>query len=471
MLFSSIGFLFFFVAVLTSYAALSRSWTARKILLLVASYGFYMVWNPPFVLLLMGSTLLDYMAGKRIAASRDRRVKNAWLVASCIGNLGVLGFFKFGDFLVSNVWYLAQPAVQYPELLRDVVLPVGISFYTFQSLSYTIDVYRDRRSVASGPLDFALYVSFFPQLVAGPILRARDFLPQLSENKPLRAGNARVGIDQVARGFAKKLLIADALAPYVDTVFASPASFGAVNILLALYAYSFQIYCDFSGYSDIAIGTARILGFRVPDNFQLPFLARNPREHWQRWHMSLSSWLRDYLYIPLGGSRLSPPRTYVNLLLTMTLGGLWHGAAWNFVLWGLYHGVWLCAHRLVSGAAPPAAVAAGGRASRLWHWISVGLMFHVVCGSWVLFRAQSLTDSGHLVSGLLDFAAPFYHVDPMVLLLIGIGFGSHILGSAKGLARSWDETGWLTRGLWYAFLTLLIFLRSSRSEAFIYFQF
>ena len=462
LLFNSLEFAFFYVAVLALYTLFRTSWSLRKGLLLVASYVFYMAWNPPYVVLLLFSTALDFVAGRRIAASESRWVRRFWLVASCVGNLGVLVFFKYSDFLLEIFWIAVDPPVAYPAVIRDLALPLGISFYTFQSLSYTIDVFRDRRAATSNPLDFAVYVAFFPQLVAGPIIRSREFLPQLKTNRSASREELLSGFDQIARGFAKKVLCADVLATYVDVVFAEPESFGAVNLWLAIYAYAFQIYFDFSGYTDIAIGSARTLGLRVPPNFRLPYLARGPADFWSRWHISLSTWLRDYLYIPLGGSRAPRVRIYGNLAITMLLGGLWHGAAWHFVVWGAYHGAWLIAHRMLfrdrQGFAMP-------------ELLSIGLTFHAVCAGWVLFRAQSLADAFSVYRGLLDFSSPISSVSPLVLAVISIGFVSHFLGASKRLAAAWDAKPVDVQVVVWIATAVALFLLGGETGQFIYFQF
>ena len=270
------------------------------------------------------------------------------------------------------------------------------------------------------------------------------------------------GFDQMFRGFAKKVIVADTLATYVDIVYETPGEFGAVNHLLAVYAYAFQIYFDFSGYSDIAIGTARILGFNVPVNFRLPYLARGPSDFWTRWHISLSTWLRDYLYISVGGSKRSRLKTYRNLMITMLLGGLWHGAAWNFVLWGAFHGAWLGIHRWLF------------RDRRLFavpKFVSMFVTFHLVCCGWVLFRAGTLPGILSVFEGFLRWRGPVYVVSPAVLLCIAIGFASHGLGASSRLKRRWEETFIGLRTVWYVLVVIGIFLVSDVSSAFIYFQF
>jgi alginate O-acetyltransferase complex protein AlgI len=462
LLFNSLEFVFFYMAVFALYALLRASWTLRKSLLLLASYCFYMAWNPPYVVLLIFSTGLDFVAGRRIAGSDSVSERRFWLVASCAGNIGVLAFFKYSDFLLSNFWIAASPPFHYPDFVSSLVLPLGISFYTFQSLSYTIDVYRDRRVVSGSALDFALYVSFFPQLVAGPIIRSREFLPQLAENHSASSAELLSGFDQIARGFAKKILCADVLATYVDFVYADPGSFGALNHWLAIYAYAFQIYFDFSGYTDIAIGVARTLGFRVPANFRLPYLARGPSDFWKRWHISLSTWLRDYLYISLGGSRTTRRRTYRNLAITMLLGGLWHGAAWGFVFWGAFHAAWLVIHR---------AFCRDRRGFRMPGAISLLLTFHGVCVGWVLFRAQSLSDALTVYAAFFDFETPVVAVQPLVLAVLAIGFASHLLGASTRLALAWSAKAVdIQVAVWLA-TAIGVFLLASETTQFIYFQF
>jgi len=460
-LFNSLEYALFFGAFFALYSLLTGRWPARKWLLLVASYLFYMGWNPPFVLLLIGSTVLDYAAGRQISRSEKPSVRRSWLVASLVGNLGVLGFFKYADFLLSNVWALATPDIAYPTFVENIVLPVGISFYTFQSLSYTIDVYRGDTPPADSLLEFAVFVSFFPQLVAGPIVRARDFLPQLAQPHRADARDGLAGIDQIARGFAKKVVIADGLAAYVDVVYADPGSFGAFNHWIAIYAYAFQLYCDFSGYSDIAIGTARLLGFRIPRNFDLPYLAKNPVDYWARWHISLSTWLRDYLYISLGGSRRSNPRTYLNLAVTMLLGGLWHGAAWNFVLWGGFHALWSSLHRAF----------VRGRDLRLPTPLLRFVAFHLICGSLVLFRSESIGNIAITFAAFFDTDTPVYRVSAWVLLMLLLAVASHGLGASKRLAAWWSAAPAVLKGSYYALVSIAVFLLSTSTERFIYFQF
>jgi D-alanyl-lipoteichoic acid acyltransferase DltB (MBOAT superfamily) len=434
----------------------------QKVFLLVASYVFYASWSPRFALLLLGSTLIDFVVARAIERAGTAAGRRGLLAASLGFNLGVLGFFKYGAFVAANVspWFFAGD----PPLL-DVILPIGISFYTFESLSYTLDVYRGAPASRS-LLDFALFLSFFPHLVAGPIIRPREMLPQLEARPTIVGSELEVSIARIAQGFLKKLILADALGSYVDQVWSSPGIYPGGNVLLAFYAYAFQIYFDFSGYTDIAIGTAGLFGIRFPENFARPYLARDLRDFWRRWHISLSTWLRDYLYISLGGNRSGRARTYANLFLTMVLGGLWHGAAWNFVAWGAYHGAVLSIQRALDGRpkdpgadTPPRAVLA-----------RIGT-FHLVCFGWLLFRAPSYAAFTSLCGGVLrpGFASSRTSTD--ALLLVAIGIALHLAPDAEALRRRFTALPPIAQGLAYAAAAIVAFLFTPGSERFIYFQF
>ena len=385
MLFYTFEFLIFSLVLLGSLAVIHNS-EPRKLLLLVASYIFYMWWNPAFILLIVFSTVVNYVIGGQMAATSNQARRKSLLVLSLIANLGLLFFFKyFGLFEDSLLGLMRMMGSEPSWVSLNITLPVGISFYTFQTMSYTIDVYRKEISATRAPLDFALFVAFFPQLVAGPIVRAATFLPQLK--KPVRLSCDQETVFLILRGFAKKVLIADNIAILVDGVFMEPGDWSSMIIWIATIGFAIQIYCDFSGYSDIAIGIARILGFQFPQNFNHPYIARNPSDFWKRWHISLSSWLRDYLYISLGGNRAGALMTYRNLMLTMLLGGLWHGASWNFVLWGFLHGAILIIHRLFTKRrkGPPAN-------GLLWKIVSIALMQYCVLVTWISFRLTNFPD-------------------------------------------------------------------------------
>jgi D-alanyl-lipoteichoic acid acyltransferase DltB (MBOAT superfamily) len=368
---------------------LRRHATLRELLLLAASYVFYGAWNPRYLLLLALSTLVDFAVGRALGATRSPTWRRVLLVLSLTFNLGLLAVFKYYNFFSSEAAAaLRQLGFEVHPAQLDVVLPAGISFYTFQTINYVVDVYRGVLPPCRSLLEFAVFISFFPHLVAGPILRARTFLPQVAREPVYDDAKATGGLCRILLGLTKKVLFADFVGyALVDPVFKDLARAPALLVLLALYGYAVQIYNDFSGYSDIAIGSANMLGFDIPENFDRPYRAAGPREFWRRWHISLSSWLRDYLYIPLGGSRGPLVRTIATLMITMLLGGLWHGARWTFVVWGALHGLALVAERL-SGE---------GRWGRL-------ATFHFVCLTWMFFRSDSLAQA---LLGLRQMASAF----------------------------------------------------------------
>ncbi len=394
MVFNSLAFLAFFAIVHAVYALLPHR--AQNRMLLAASYVFYGSWDWRFLSLILASTVLDYVCALRIEGASDPRGRRYWVGASIAGNLGILGFFKYGGFFIENFRaLLAALGVEVSLPVLNVVLPVGISFYTFQTMSYTLDVYRREMPAHRGFLDFALYVSFFPQLVAGPIERARRLLPQVLAPRRISREWVIEGLWLALWGYFLKCFVADNLAPIADGVFSEDPPENAGMVLVGLYAFAFQIFGDFAGYSAIAIGIARMMGFELMTNFRQPYLVTNPREFWKHWHISLSTFLRDYLYVPLGGNRGSRLRTARNLSVTMLLGGLWHGAAWNFVAWGAYHGVLLAIHRGWSG------VRGERREPRTaLRLLQIVGMFHLTCLGWLLFRATSLDQAADLLGTL-----------------------------------------------------------------------
>jgi len=378
--FNSAEFLFFLPVTLLLYALVFNQRRSRELVMLAASYFFYMSWNWKYAGLIALSTFVDYFVGLALGKYKNTVTRRALLITSLVVNLGLLGLFKyFNFFLDMGRQSLSLFGVDVALFQHELLLPVGISFYTFQTLSYTIDLYRRRIEPERDLIKFAVFVSFFPQLVAGPIVRASHFLPQMARLPKVTSERFTSGAALVFRGLIKKIFIADLLASLaVDDVFANPGAFSSIDLLLALYGYTFQIYNDFSGYSDVAIGVARMMGFDLPMNFNRPYLAQNVREFWTRWHISLSTFLRDYLYIPLGGNRASKGRTSVNLMITMLLGGLWHGAAVNFLLWGAYHGLLLMLFR--GEGRKSSARGFGGRLlRRVW-------CFHLVIIGWLFFR-------------------------------------------------------------------------------------
>jgi alginate O-acetyltransferase complex protein AlgI len=388
----------FLVLFLTAFAVhWSMPWPrARKLWLLACSNVFYGAWDARFLVLIWFSTILDWIVALGLERTQSPRRRRALLLTSFAGSLGMLGVFKYYDFFALSAQKLgASLGVQLSVPLLSVILPVGISFYTFQTMSYVIDVYRKELKAERSLWDFALFVMFFPQLVAGPIVRASDFLPQLRATPVFRSVDVRGCLVLFLWGFAKKACIADNLAPWVDRVFASPEQYGGISCWTAICAYSAQIYCDFSGYSDMAIATAGLLGYRLCENFRHPYVATDVRDFWRRWHISLSTWLRDYLYIPLGGGRGTKLRTGFNLMVTMLLGGLWHGASWTFVVWGAMHGAALWAQRIWSEGRP-AAPPGGPRLLGTWlatqAWVGL---------AWIFFRAATFEGAWSVLRGAL----------------------------------------------------------------------
>jgi alginate O-acetyltransferase complex protein AlgI len=385
MLFNTVEFFAFFVVVLTLFYTAPKSW--GKPILLIASYFFYICWNPVFILLLLTLTVIDYVAGILIERVQPQRKKFA-LLMSLAANLGFLGFFKYYNFLASSIAVLLGKPQN--AFFLAIVLPVGISFHTFQSMSYVVDVYGGRQKAIRNPLDYALFIAFWPQLVAGPIVRARDFFRDLFNWKPPSTGEIQSGAFLVLLGLTKKMAFADQFAKVADAYFKNvTANPGMLTAWTGTIAFAMQIFFDFSGYTDIAIGCARLLGFHFPVNFARPYLAESIQEFWRRWHISLSLWLRDYLYIPLGGNRHGELKTYRNLLFTMLLGGLWHGASWNFVIWGGYHGLLLSLGKI----AEKLGLKSGEKQTSYFCSLSSVTTFALVCVGWVFFRAANLHDS------------------------------------------------------------------------------
>ena len=400
MLFNSVEFVIFFVAVVAVYYLTPHR--LRWILLLGASYGFYMAWEPSYILLIVFSTLVDYSAAIQMHRARTSRARTAWLLASLGGNCGLLFVFKYFNLFndtARSVFRSLGTGYGVPDL--DFLLPVGISFYTFQTLSYTIDVYRGARKPETHLGKFALYVSFFPQLVAGPIERSTRLLPQFFRRVEFNYERTVSGLQLMLWGFFKKIVIADTLAIYVDAVYGSPGQFTALPVILATYGFAFQIYCDFSGYSDIAIGAARILGFDLMQNFRQPYFARSIADFWSRWHISLSTWFRDYLYIPLGGNRVVKWRWHFNLLFVFLVSGLWHGAEWTFVVWGALHGGYLLASIWTKDLRERANRILGlDRLPRVHSLLQIVFTFHLVLLGWVFFRANSFAEAFQILRSI-----------------------------------------------------------------------
>jgi alginate O-acetyltransferase complex protein AlgI len=472
MVFNSLTFVVFFALVLALYRVLP-SWRAKKAMLLAASYLFYGAWNPPFALLLFLTTLLDYWLAGRMGSSEDPRARRAYLWVSLTVNLGVLSYFKYGGFVLNNfVAAMHALGVDYQPAPLDIVLPVGISFYTFETLSYTIDVYRKQLKPAPSFLDFAMFVSFFPHLVAGPIVRAADFLYQLEQEKRIEANNLGWGLFMMTLGLFEKMVLADSmLAASADAVFGSPGPTSQLDAWLGTIAFAGQIFCDFAGYTTCAIGAALCFGFHLIDNFHFPYAAIGLRDFWRRWHISLSTWLRDYLYIPLGGSRSGPRRMQLALMTTMGLGGLWHGASWNYVIWGLLHGLFLVVERALARRF-------GGRA-----WLESAparlglgmLTFALVCLAWVFFRSKDLAQSAMVIASMLGaiLAAPVLSTANVAKV---VGVTTCLIGTHVALRdrRLEDVARALPAPVLTVLWTVMLFaiaLTQGGGDAFIYFQF
>lgn len=459
MLFNSTVFFVFLAIVLALYYGIDAKY--RRWLIFVASYVFYGFWSVPFLSLLVGSTLVDYYASKCIDEFKEQHHKKLALLTSVVFNLGILILFKYADFF-SNSAYALFSMRPWPVL--NWVLPLGISFYTFQTMSYTIDVYRGHIKARKNILDVAIYVSFFPQLVAGPIIRAQDLLSQVHFSKSFSKPMFKVGMGLLFWGLAKKVLVADTMAGIVNVVYANPTLYSAVDIWLATYAFAVQIYCDFSGYSDVAIACALLLGVQLPENFNSPYLSQSIVEFWRRWHISLSTWLRDYLYIPLGGNRKGKVRTYLNLMITMLLGGLWHGAGWNWLVWGGLQGVFLSIEK---------ALGISIRSQSFFiRVIRTVFTFHLVCLSWIFFRAKDFSTAIQILKQSLHFSSFTYSISLMPLAALALLLVFE-LGLLKKQYLAWCESRTANyRFLLYAVIIIFILIfNGSQNNEFIYFQF
>jgi len=490
MLFNSIDFVLFFIFVITVIVIIKYG-LFQHLFLLTASYFFFFASSNYLITLLIFSTILDFYVGKAIWASKNQSNKKILLSLSLIGNLGLLGFFKYSDFAIMQFNILGN----YVDLgnqipLLELALPVGISFYTFQTLSYTIDIYRGKLKPSKSFLEFTLFVSFFPQLIAGPIVRAKDFLPQLREKIQfsehgtklrqivIHNSNLKLGITMMAFGFLKKVFFADNIALMVDSVFTNPVGLDSFAILLGTLGFGFQIYLDFSAYSDIAIGAALILGFKIPRNFNKPYFATSPSDFWRRWHISLSTWLRDYLYIPLGGNKKSKPRIYVNLAIVMIIGGLWHGASWNFLIWGALNGAYLSIHKLILDKFPQLGTSRFFR-SKLGKIISILVTQYFIFLAWIPFRVSDLESALYAMEKYLIFnldfsdSISFMFTNKISILLILIFFILHFISYKK--ENIIERISKIDLKFWTVIITtimiLVVFSYSSNSEDFVYFRF
>jgi alginate O-acetyltransferase complex protein AlgI len=397
MLFNTLEFLIFFVIIASVYYTIPHKY--RWILLLGASYFFYGYWEIKYLLIIIGSTIVDFFVGLKIHSAKSKKRKRQFLYISLLTNLSVLVIFKYYNFFIDNIT-IAIKAIgfNYDAPLLALLLPVGISFYTFQTLSYSIDIYNGKIKQPEKHLGvFALFVSFFPQLVAGPIERASHLLPQFHKKVAFNYDRIASGLSLILWGLFKKIVVADRLSLIVNEVYNSPYEYQGFVLFMATMFFAFQIYCDFSGYSDIAIGAARILGFDLMKNFDTPYFSKSLSEFWKRWHISLSTWFRDYVYIPIGGNRGVKWRWYYNLLITFLLSGLWHGSNWTFIIWGAIHGVVLILENQFS-------LNKGKSKTNLITFLRISVVFTIVCLAWVFFRANSLSDASYIISELFNFS-------------------------------------------------------------------
>ncbi len=463
MVFNSIDYLIFFTAVFLLHWVIPLRW--RWALLLPASLFFYGYWKWQYLFLLLFTTMIDYCCCLGIATFKESAAQRRTLVGiSILSNLSILAFFKYANFFITSVGHLPP--------VHQFVLPIGISFYVFQAMSYTIDVYRGTVPAEKNPFYFVLFITFFPQLVAGPIERPGNLLPQLKAGGRFNPEKFAVGFQLMLWGFMKKVVIADRCAVYVDQIFNNIPGYEGQAILVGMYLFAIQIYCDFSGYSDIARGCAKMLGFDLMLNFNRPYFAENIVEFWRRWHISLSTWLKDYLYIPLGGNRKGKVRTYVNLLITMVLGGLWHGANWTFILWGFYHGVLLALSKLKTAALERLHIPSipGLRL------VGILITFHLVLFSWLIFRVKDMADLKLAIHKLLAFQGPF-QMNPSIFFNFGIGLAILLLVEILQEFKL-DVSGIFKKSpiyakfaYAYAFIFLIILFGVEKGAQFIYFQF
>jgi len=471
MLFNSLTFCVFFLVVLLLHR-LPLSWSIRKLNLLIASCLFYAAWSPPFVVLVWISALTDWSIARRLAMSQTTSGRRALLLTSLCVNLGLLGYFKYGGFLLENfVWLVRQFGIEYQPATPNIILPLGISFYTFQTLAYTISVYRRESEPSCSFLDYVLFLTFFPRLVAGPIVRSGFFLPQCVEPKQADGRQLSWGLLLLTLGLFQKVVLADSLlAPVADLVFGAPEKAGFLDAWIGAFAFSGQIFFDFAGYSSCAIGAALCLGFALPENFRFPYAASGFSDFWRRWHISLSTWLRDYLYISLGGNRRGARRTLVNLMLTMLIGGLWHGASWRFVLWGGLHGAYLVIERTLRRVFPASPSPRSG----------LGLLsgslftFAVVSATWVFFRARDMSGALRLVATMLGGGAG-HIVEPFagatVAVVLSVTFVVQLLLRDSDLEEFVYGLPLWVRSAGLATILVCLYLVPGDDRAFIYFGF
>ena len=476
MLFDSFQFLFFFLAVTTLYFVLP--FRVRWFLLLISSCYFYMAFVPIYILILIFTIIIDYFAGIFIEGASGAKRK-FFLICSLVANIGVLSFFKYYNFLSQNLNFLFHSfglTTSVPYL--QILLPIGLSFHTFQAMSYTIEVYRGHEAAEKNFGIYSLYVMFYPQLVAGPIERPQNLLHQFRTKYPFDYDRIADGLKMILWGFFKKIVIADRLAIYVNATYNHPQEHTGLTLTLATFFFAFQIYCDFSGYSDIAIGSAKVMGFKLMTNFNRPYFAKNISEFWKRWHISLSTWFRDYLYISLGGNRVAVPRWYFNLFIVFLISGLWHGANWTYVLWGAINGFYLVfaiiTHQLRSKLDKLTGLSKNPKLHKAFNII---ITFLLSCFAWIFFRANNIDDAFLIIKKVFTFKGPLFIQNPSMVIYSFTGIFILLFVDMKkefykGSFSFFNHQNWWVRNLSYATLVIIILLMGVFDGGqFIYFQF
>ena len=488
MIFNSYTFIVFFLIILLLHN-LPFTWKTKKINLLLASYLFYAAWNPPFILLLWLSTIVDFFVGRSLYTQPNKHKRKLLLVVSLIGNVGMLCFFKYGEFILNNfVGLLNTVGVDFHPAKPNIILPAGISFYTFTTLCYTIDMYKRKSESVKSLLDFSLFVTFFPHLVAGPIVRPPQLVPQFQSPRKASALQLWQGLFLLSLGLFMKVVLADTLlSNSADTVFGFQKQLKSLDAWMGVLAFSGQIFFDFAGYSTCAIAVALCLGFVLPENFRYPYAAIGFSDFWRRWHITLSAWLRDYLYIPLGGNRKGVVRTYVNLIITMLLGGLWHGASWTFVVWGALHGFYLCIERLIRenfmATKPiPADIPVIHQASMMPssksfnNFLLALFTFFLVNVTWVFFRARDFTAAWRMLSAMFGQSKnglallPDIDIIKVTVVIVLMIIFHWFMRNTSVLATA-QKTKWWVIGLVWSFFIIAIISSQKSGDSFIYFQF
>ena len=488
MLFNSLQFVIFFPIVIILYFLIP--YKKRWILLLIASYYFYMCWKVDYILLIIISTLIDYICSNKMSRIKEKAKRKKWLLISIFSNIGILFGFKYFNFFSENIQTLFNNYNVFYEMpLFNVLLPVGISFYTFQTLSYTIDVYNNKTPAQRHLGVFAVYVSFFPQLVAGPIERSNHLLPQFFREHDFSYIRVKAGLQKMLWGFFKKIVIADNLAILVDGVYNNVDNYSGLTLIVATIFFTFQIYCDFSGYSDIAIGTAKVMGFELRENFKRPYFSKSIREFWQRWHITLSTWFKDYVYIPLGGNRTIKWRWYYNIFITFLVSGLWHGANWTFVIWGALHGTYLIIALALTNPKKQFSSLIQKQSKSFNKLLDVTITFILVAFAWIFFRANNLDDAIYIISNLFVNYNEILNLSELRIQFRGIGLFQDdlikcfLLILALFLYSSYERSGnlweklqqkpkWIRWSIYYILVYGILFIAPhSNVNNFIYFEF